>query len=143
MAKNANEVAIKSRKTKLTKKSVEELINIILRKDATEKNLNSQIVNLKNEVNSLESRISNMTKDNEGTDKVIGDLKDKISTNLEKYNNLQVEIAQHKRALDICRENYCSKIKEVEAYKLEIKAYKKVIGILTLGIIILGILLFI
>lgn len=143
MAKNANEVAIKSRKTKLTKKSVEELINIILRKDATEKNLNSQIVNLKNEVNSLESRINNMTKDNEGTDTVISNLKDKISTNLEKYNNLQVELAQEKRAHTACKEDYCVKAKEVEAYKLEIKACKKVIGTLILGIIILGVLLFI
>ena len=143
MAKNANEVAIKSRKTRLTKKSVEELINIILRKDATEKNLNSQIVNLKNEVNSLESRINNMTKDIECSDKVISELKDKIATNLEKYNNLQVEIAQEKRAHIVCKEDYHIAAKEVESYKLEIKACKKVIGTLILGIIILGVLLFI
>lgn len=143
MAKNANELAIKSRKTKLTKKSVEELINIILRKDATEKNLNSQIVNLKNEVNSLESRINNMTKDIEGSDKVISDLKDKLATSLEKYNNLQAELVQAKRVCISYTEDYYIKAKEVESCKLEIKACKKVIGTLILGIIIIGVLLFI
>lgn len=56
MAKTVNETQLKTRKTKLSKKSSEELINIILRKDDVERKLNKQIVNLKTEVNDLNSK---------------------------------------------------------------------------------------
>jgi len=79
MAKNAKDVAIKSRQTKLSKKSNEELIEIIIRKDKIERNLNNQITNLKGEVNSLTNRVSNFNKDQEGNIDAIHSLKLQLS----------------------------------------------------------------
>lgn len=53
MSKNVNEVAVKGRQTKLAKKTYEELIQIILRKDKTERLNASTIKNLKAEVNDI------------------------------------------------------------------------------------------
>ena len=73
MAKIAESPATKSRQTKLGKKSTEELIQIILRKDKTERNLSSQVINLKAEVNSANKIIDNVKKDMEGTIKSLND----------------------------------------------------------------------
>lgn len=54
MAKNANNPQVKGRQTKLSKKSSEELIEIILRKDDTERKLTSQLNSLKTEVSTKE-----------------------------------------------------------------------------------------
>jgi seryl-tRNA synthetase len=74
MAKIAEKSPVtKSRQTKLSKKSTEELIQIILKKDKTEKSLSTQVINLKAEVNSLTKRITNYEKDMEGTIKSLND----------------------------------------------------------------------
>ena len=67
--------ALKSRQTKLLKKSKEELIEIVLRKDKIEKNQVKQISNLKGEINSLNSRIIGFIADNEGDQKTIKELR--------------------------------------------------------------------
>lgn len=68
MAKNAKESAqVKSRTTKLSKKSAEELIQIILRKDKTERNLNAQVSLLKSEAYNLSVEVENFDKKMEGT----------------------------------------------------------------------------
>lgn len=77
MTKNVESPAAKSRQTKLSKKSAEELIQIILRKDKTEKSLSAQIINLKNEVNNLTSRIKGYDLDSIGDSKTIEALKAK------------------------------------------------------------------
>ena len=66
--------ALKSRQTKLLKKSKEELIEVILRKDKIEKNQVKQISNLKGEINSLNSRINGFIADSEGDQKTIKEL---------------------------------------------------------------------
>ena len=68
--------ALKSRQTKLLKKSKEELIEIVLKKDKIEKNQVNQISNLKGEINSLNSRINGFIADSEGDQKTIKELKD-------------------------------------------------------------------
>ena len=68
--------ALKSRQTKLLKKSKEELIEVILRKDKIEKNQVKQISNLKGEINSLNTRIKGFIEDSEGDQKIIKELKD-------------------------------------------------------------------
>ena len=68
--------ALKSRQTKLLKKSKEELIEVILRKDKIEKNQVKQISNLKGEINSLNTRINSFIYDSEGDQKIIKELKD-------------------------------------------------------------------
>ena len=71
--------ALKSRQTKLLKKSKEELINVILRKDKIEKNQVNQISNLKGEINSLQSRIKGLIADNEGDSNTICELREKLA----------------------------------------------------------------
>ena len=71
--------ALKSRQTKLLKKSKEELIEIVLRKDKIEKNQVKQISNLKGEINSLNSRINGFIADSEGDQKTIKELRDYYS----------------------------------------------------------------
>ena len=91
MAKNAKTAATKGRETKLGKKTSEELIEIILRKDKTERNLNAQVLNLKSEVNTLTSRVNNFDADMEGTYQEVETLKDKVKTLQEANNNLKIE----------------------------------------------------
>ena len=71
--------AIKRRQTKLLKKSKEELIEVILRKDKIEKNQVKQISNLKGEINSLNSRIKGFIDDSEGDQKTIKELRESCS----------------------------------------------------------------
>ena len=71
--------ALKSRQTKLLKKSKEELIEIVLKKDKIEKNQVNQISNLKGEINSLNSRIKGFIADSEGDQKTIKELRESCS----------------------------------------------------------------
>ena len=77
--------ALKSRQTKLLKKSKEELIEVILRKDKIEKNQVKQISNFKGEINSLQSRIKGLIADNEGDSNTIYELREKLA-NIEDLN---------------------------------------------------------
>ena len=92
MAKNAKELTkVKARQTKLGKKNNDELIQIILKKDKVERNLNNQIKSLKGEVNELSTRVNNFNKDMEGTCQTIEALKDKVKTLNEKNDSLSLE----------------------------------------------------
>ena len=71
--------ALKRRQTKLLKKSKEELIEVILRKDKIEKNQVKQISNLKGEINSLNSEIKGFIADSEGDQKIIKELRESCS----------------------------------------------------------------
>lgn len=71
--------ALKGRQTKLLKKSKEELIEIVLRKDKIEKNQVNQISNLKEEINSLNTRIKAFIADSKGDQKTIKELRDYYS----------------------------------------------------------------
>ena len=91
--------ALKSRKTNLLKKSKEELIEIVLKKDKIEKNQVNQISNLKGEINSLQSRIKGYIADNDGNEEKIKELrndniflKDRNSSLTEKINAKSIEI---------------------------------------------------
>ena len=84
--------ALKSRQTKLLKKSKEELIEIVLRKDKIEKNQVKQISNLKGEINSLNSRINGFIADSEGDQKTIKELRDNCSRLKDLNNTLNEHI---------------------------------------------------
>ena len=90
---NAKEqsAALKSRQTKLLKKSKEELIEIVLRKDKIEKNQVKQISNLKGEINSLNTRIKGFIADSEGDQKIIKELRNDYSK-LEDVNKTLHEV---------------------------------------------------
>ena len=87
--------ALKSRQTKLLKKSKEELIEIVLRKDKIEKNQVKQISNLKGEINSLNSEIKGFIADSEGDQKIIKELRESYSK-LEDLNKTLHEIIDSK-----------------------------------------------
>ena len=86
--------ALKSRQTKLLKKSKEELIEIVLKKDKIEKNQVKQISNLKGEINSLNSRINGFITNNETLKKKNDSLEDlKISLH-EHINSKSIELEE-------------------------------------------------
>lgn len=87
--------ALKRRQTKLLKKSKEELIEVILRKDKVEKNQVKQISNLKGEINSLQTKIKNLIADNDGTIKTLEDVKKNLSI-LDDRNKALVEMLNSK-----------------------------------------------
>ena len=91
MAKNGKTAAVKGRETKLNKKSNDELIQIILKKDKVERNLNNQIKSLKGEINALSTRVKNFDSDMEGTIQAIESYKDKVKTLQEKNDTLSIE----------------------------------------------------
>ena len=91
MAKNGKTAAVKGRETKLNKKSNDELIQIILKKDKVERNLNNQIKSLKGEINALSTRIKNFDSDMEGTIQAIESYKDKIKALQEKNDTISIE----------------------------------------------------
>ena len=97
--------ALKSRQTKLLKKSKEELIEIVLRKDKIERNQVNQISNLKGEINSLQSRIKGLIADSEGDNNTICELREKLA-NAEDLN----------KALN---ENINSNFHEIEESKMQ------------------------
>lgn len=93
--------SLKARQTKLLKKSKDELIDVILRKDKVERNQVNQISKLKGEINSLQSRIKGYITDNEGNEKIIKDLRkqqcfleDRNNSLLEKINAKSVELEE-------------------------------------------------
>ena len=91
MAKNGKTAAVKGRETKLNKKSNDELIQIILKKDKVEHNLNNQIKSLKGEVNSLSTRVKNFDSDMEETCQALESYKDQVKTLNEKNDALKIE----------------------------------------------------
>jgi chromosome segregation ATPase len=97
MAKNAKELSqVKARQTKLGKKSNDELIQIVLKKDKIERNLNNQIKNLKGEVNHLSTRVKNFDFDMEGTNQALEACKDKIKTLREQNDALAIEVKDNR-----------------------------------------------
>lgn len=71
--------SLKARQTKLLKKTKDELVEVILRKDKVERNQVKQISNLKGEINSLNGRIKGFVADSEGDQKTIKELRDYYS----------------------------------------------------------------
>lgn len=93
--------SLKARQTKLLKKSKDELIEVILRKDKVERTQVNQISKLKGEINSLQSRIKGYIADNDGNEEKIKELrndniflKDRNSSLNEKINAKSIEIEE-------------------------------------------------
>lgn len=118
MAKNAKELGqVKARQTKLGKKSGEELIEIILRKDATERKLNSNIVSLKSEVNALTSRVNNFDKDQEGNIKAIEKWRLEAEKQKELVDSLTDKVSNISASLRETKEVVEKKDKTIKVYK--------------------------
>ena len=106
--------ALKSRQTKLLKKSKEELIEVILRKDKIEKNQVKQISNLKGEINSLNSRINGFIADNEGDQKIIKELRESCSKLEDLNKTLHENIAFNRSELEETTNQFNKIIVETE-----------------------------
>lgn len=133
MGKNPKEMTpqIKSRTTKLSKKTNNELIEIILRKDKTESNLSSQVKNLKAENNLLISSVSEAGKTLKESKDKINQLSDMlaakseiIATKTEELNNIRQQYSV------VCSNN-------VEVNK-KIKSYRNLCYVLLGFVILLG-----
>ena len=106
--------ALKSRQTKLLKKSKEELIEIVLKKDKIEKNQVKQISNLKGEINSLNSRIKSFIADSEGDQKTINELRDNCSKLEDLNKTLHENIAFNRSELEETTNQFNKIIVETE-----------------------------
>lgn len=126
MANKTNEIdaQTKSRMTKLSKKTSEELIQIILRKDGTERKYAEKIKNQATELSRLQNVIKNMDADMDGT-------LEELDTVRDKYTKLQSNYDIASSAI----EGYEEKVKTL---KDDIKKYKYVT--ICCGIIIVTLL---
>ena len=106
--------ALKSRQTKLLKKSKEELIEIVLRKDKIEKNQVKQISNLKGEINSLNSEIKGFITDSEGDQKIIKELRESCSKLEDLNKTLHENIAFNRSELEETTNQFNKIIVETE-----------------------------
>ena len=106
--------ALKSRQTKLLKKSKEELIEIVLRKDKIEKNQIKQISNLKGEINSLNSEIKGFIADSEGDQKIIKELRESCSKLEDLNKTLHENIAFNRSELEETTNKFSKIIVETE-----------------------------
>ena len=106
--------ALKSRQTKLLKKSKEELIEVILRKDKIEKNQVKQISNLKGEIKSLNSEIKGFIADSEGDQKIIKELRESCSKLEDLNKTLHENIAFNRSELEETTNQFNKIIVETE-----------------------------
>lgn len=113
---NAKEqsAALKGRQTKLLKKSKEELIEIVLRKDKIEKNQVKQISNLKGEINFLNTRVNGFIADSEGDQKTIKELKAYCSKLEDLNKTLHENIAFNRSELEETSNEFNKIIAETE-----------------------------
>ena len=129
MANVKENAALKSRQTKLLKKSKEELIEVILRKDKIEKNQVKQISNLKGEINSLNSKIKDFIADSEVDKKTIRKLRDNYS----KLDDLNKTLHEHINSKSIELEETTDKLNKIIVEK-ENKAKSWANIAITLGV---------
>ena len=104
MSKNnqtANEAQLKARRTSLGKKTNDELITIILRKDKSERSMNSKIQELQallkeaDELNEAKAtRILNFDKDMKGMEEILKTKQEQIDSLLSDKNKLSNEVAE-------------------------------------------------
>lgn len=80
-------VAEKTRKTKLSKKSIDELVNIILRKDDIERKNNKLIKYLKITIDSLEKKIKGLEEDYQKLE----DINVSVNNSFDKLNKVYKE----------------------------------------------------
>lgn len=106
--------ALKGRQTKLLKKSKEELIEVILRKDKIEKNQVNQISRLKGEINSFQSRINGFIVDNDGNEETIKELKAYCSKLEDLNKTLHENIAFNRSELEETTNQFNKIIAETE-----------------------------
>lgn len=131
--KTKKEAKLKARKTLLSKKTNEELIDIILKKDNTERKNNDKIMNLTKKINDLnviiEANAQNQT--------TLENELDETEGLLDEYKN---ELKQKEKDIDNLTKDYSNLKNKLDSYHKDINRIKiyKMIG---LGSIIVNIVL--
>ena len=125
MVKKSNEKAIKCRQTKLEKKSHQDLVQIILKKDNIERNLNKQIINLKSEVNTLNSRIKGFEKDGDGDSAVIETLRTDVKHLIESIRTKNEQIDASNIQVNANHDKYVKEHAICNSLKSKCDYYKK------------------
>ena len=132
MIKKSNETAIKCRQTKLEKKSHQDLVQIILKKDNIERNLNKQIINLKSEVNTLNSRIKGFEKDCAGDSNIIETLRTEVKHLNESIRTKNEQIDAAKIQAKDNNDKYFKEHIMCDSFKAKCYYYKKLMWIFAL-----------
>lgn len=132
MVKKSNETAIKCRQTKLEKKSYEELVQIILKKDNIERNLNKQIVNLKSEVNNRNACIKGFEKGCADNINVIETLRTEVKHLNESIRTKNEQIDAAKIQAKDNNDKYFKEHIMCDSFKAKCYYYKKLMWIFAL-----------
>lgn len=119
--KTKKEAKLKARKTSLSKKTNEELIEIILKKDNTERKNNDKIMNLTKKVDDLnviiEANAQNQTTlENEldETEGLLDECKSELKQKEKDIDNLEKDYSSLKNKLD----SYYKDINRIKIYKM-------------------------
>lgn len=119
--KTKKEAKLKARKTSLSKKTNEELIEIILKKDNTERKNNDKIMNLTKKVDDLnviiEANVQNQTTlENEldETEGLLDECKSELKQKEKDIYNLEKDYSSLKNKLD----SYYKDINRIKIYKM-------------------------
>ena len=119
--KTKKEAKLKARKTSLSKKTNEELIEIILKKDNTERKNNDKIMNLTKKVDDLnviiEANVQNQTTlENEldETERLLDECKSELKQKEKDIDNLEKDYSSLKNKLD----SYYKDINRIKIYKM-------------------------
>ena len=112
----ANEAQLKARRTSLGKKSVDELITIILRKDKSERSMNSKIQELTESLKKSDYLNDKKSGEIANFDKTRAGLQDKIDSLIERNDSLVIEknrlikelVELKNKYSIICKENIVS-----------------------------------
>lgn len=131
--KTKKEAKLKARKTSLSKKTNEELIDIILKKDNTERKNNDKIMNLTKKVDDL-----NVIIDANGKNQAV--LENELDETEGLLDECKSELKQKEKDIDNLEKDYSSLKNKLDSYYKDINRIKiyKMIG---LGSIIVNVVL--
>ena len=131
--KTKKEAKLKARKTSLSKKTNEELIEIILKKDNTERKNNDKIMNLTKKVDDLnviiEANVQNQTTLENELDETEGLL-----------DECKSELKQKEKDIDNLEKDYSSLKNKLDSYYKDINRIK-IYNMIGLGSIIVNVIL--
>lgn len=145
--KAKKEAKLKARKTSLSKKTNEELINIILKKDNTERKNNDKIVILRSSIDDLNviidaknRAINEYERQSDNAESIINNLREDIHKTDEKYSILEKDRDTFQTIINSLKEKLDSNAKDmkrVNIYKYSAIGFAILLVILIVGVVIL------
>lgn len=137
--KTKKEAKLKARKTSLSKKTNEELIEIILKKDNTERKNNDKIMNLTKKVDDLNVIMEANAQNQAVLENELDETEGLLSEN-------ESKLKQKEKDIDNLKKDYASLKNELDSYYKDINRIKmyKIIGLgsIIVNVVLLLIILF-